>query len=67
MEERHAEGQTYETLAICRTPGLARSVFADAVEEKPAFMIRIPSFSMNVLILKKIIQQPRIVCFTDVR
>jgi hypothetical protein len=44
---RGADGQTYETLAICRTLALARAAFAVAVEEKPGgrFMIRnrIPS------------------------
>jgi hypothetical protein len=37
-----ADGQTYETLAICRTLGLARAAFAAAIAEKPdsRFMIR---------------------------
>jgi hypothetical protein len=36
------QGQTYETLAICRTLAQARAVLAAAIEEKPAgrFMIR---------------------------
>ena len=42
VEEWDAKGQTYETLAICRTLALARAVLAAAVAEKPAgrFMIR---------------------------
>jgi hypothetical protein len=42
VEEWDAKGQTYETLAICRSLALARAVFAVAVAEKPAgrFMIR---------------------------
>jgi hypothetical protein len=42
VEEWDAEGQHYETLAICRTLALARAALAAAVEEKPAgrFMIR---------------------------
>jgi hypothetical protein len=42
VEEWDATGQTYETLAICRTLAQPRAVFAVAVEEKPAgrFMIR---------------------------
>ena len=42
VEEWDAKGQTYETLAICRTLALARAAFAAAVEEKPGgrFMIR---------------------------
>jgi hypothetical protein len=42
VEEWDAEGQTYETLAICRSPELARAVFAAAIAEKPGgrFMIR---------------------------
>jgi hypothetical protein len=40
VEEWDAKGQTYETLAICRT--LALAAFTVAVEEKPTgrFMIR---------------------------
>jgi len=36
------KGKTYETLAICRSPALARAAFAAAIAEKPAgrFMIR---------------------------
>jgi hypothetical protein len=42
VEEWDAAGQTYETLAICRTLALARAVFAAVIAEKPAggFMIR---------------------------
>jgi hypothetical protein len=42
VEEWDAEGQHYETLAICRTLAFARAVFEVAVEEKSAgrFMIR---------------------------
>jgi hypothetical protein len=42
VEEWDAKGQTYETLAICRSLGLARAAFAAAITEKPAgrFMIR---------------------------
>jgi hypothetical protein len=42
VEEWDAKGQTYETLAICRTLALARAVFEVAIKEKPAgrFMIR---------------------------
>ncbi len=42
VEEWDAKGQTYETLAICRTLDLARVVFAAAIEKKPAgrFIIR---------------------------
>jgi hypothetical protein len=42
VEEWDAEGQTYETLAICRSLAVARAAFKVAVEEKPAgrFMIR---------------------------
>jgi hypothetical protein len=42
VEERDVEGLHYETLAICRTFGPARVVFAAAIAEKPAsrFMIR---------------------------
>jgi hypothetical protein len=42
VEEWDATGQTYETLAICRTLALARAAFEVAVEEKPTsrFMIR---------------------------
>jgi hypothetical protein len=36
VEEWHAEGLTYETLAICRSLELARAVFAAAIAEKPA-------------------------------
>src|SRR5215471_15151647 len=42
VEEWDAEGQHYETLAICRSLALARAAFKEAVAEKPAgqFMIR---------------------------
>jgi hypothetical protein len=42
VEEWDAEGQNYETLAICRTLELARAAFAAAIAGKPAgrFMIR---------------------------
>jgi hypothetical protein len=42
VEEWDAKGQTYETLAICRTLALARAAFKIASEEKPVgrFMIR---------------------------
>jgi hypothetical protein len=42
VEEWDANGQTYETLAICRTLALARTAFAAAIAEKPAgrFIIR---------------------------
>jgi hypothetical protein len=42
VEEWDAKGQTYETLAICRTLALARAAFTVALEEKPTgrFMIR---------------------------
>ena len=42
VEEWDAEGQIYETLAICRSLNMARVVFEAVVEEKPAghFMIR---------------------------
>jgi len=42
VEEWDAKGDTYETLAICRTLALARAAFEVAVEEKPTgrFMIR---------------------------
>jgi len=42
VEEWDAKGQTYETLAICRTLALARAAFKVAVAEKPGgrFMIR---------------------------
>jgi hypothetical protein len=41
VEEWDARGQSYETLAICRTLELACAVFAVAIAEKPAgqFMI----------------------------
>jgi hypothetical protein len=35
VEEWDAKGETYETLAICRSLALARA-FATAVEEKPS-------------------------------
>jgi hypothetical protein len=35
VEEWDAKGQTYETLAICRTLALARDAFAVAIAEKP--------------------------------
>ena len=35
VEEWTTTGQTYETLAICRSLELARAAFAVAVEEKP--------------------------------
>jgi len=40
--EEWFEGDTYETLAICRSVELARAAFAAAIAEKPAarFMIR---------------------------
>jgi len=34
VEEWDAEGQAYETLAICRTLALARAAFEAAIEEK---------------------------------
>jgi hypothetical protein len=42
VEEWDAKGQTYETLAICRTLALARAAFEVAIAKKPAgqFMIR---------------------------
>ena len=42
VEEWDARGQTYETLAICRSLELARAAFKVAIAEKPAgrFMIR---------------------------
>jgi len=42
VEEWDAKGQTYETLAICRSLAFARSVFKIAIAEKPSgrFMIR---------------------------
>jgi hypothetical protein len=42
VEEWDAKGQTYETLAICRTLTLARAAFEVAIKERPAsrFMIR---------------------------
>jgi hypothetical protein len=42
VEEWDAKGQTYETLAICRTLAHARAVFDVAIVEKPAgrFVIR---------------------------
>jgi hypothetical protein len=42
VEEWDASGQTYETLAICRTLALARAAFAAAIADKPTgrFMIR---------------------------
>jgi hypothetical protein len=42
VEEWSATGQSYETLAICRTIAMARAVFEVVVAEKPAgrFMIR---------------------------
>jgi hypothetical protein len=42
VEEWDASGQTYETLAICRTLELARAAFKLAIAEKPAgrFTIR---------------------------
>ena len=42
VEEWDERGDTYETLAICRTLALARAAFKVAIEEKPAghFMIR---------------------------
>ena len=42
VEEWDAKGQTYETLAICRSLALARAAFKAAIAEKPAgrFMIR---------------------------
>jgi hypothetical protein len=42
VEDWDAKGQTYETLAICRSLALARAAFEAAVAEKPAarFMIR---------------------------
>jgi len=42
VEEWDAAGETYETLAICRSLGLARAAFEAAIAEKPAgrFMIR---------------------------
>ena len=35
VEEWDAKGLTYETLAICRTLGLARAAFAAAVDPQP--------------------------------
>jgi len=42
VEEWDAEGQIYETLAICRSLELARAAFEAAIAEKPAgrFTIR---------------------------
>ena len=42
VEEWDAKGDTYETLAICRTLALARAAFDAAIAEKPGgrFMIR---------------------------
>jgi hypothetical protein len=42
VEEWDAKGQTYETLAICRTLAHARAAFVAAIGEKPGgrFMIR---------------------------
>jgi hypothetical protein len=42
VEEWDAKGQTYETLAICRTLALARAAFNVAIVDKPTgrFMIR---------------------------
>jgi len=42
VEEWDAKGQSYETLAICRSLGLARAAFKVAIAETPAgrFMIR---------------------------
>jgi hypothetical protein len=42
VEEWDTEGQSCETLAICRSLALAHAAFAAAVAEKPAgrFMIR---------------------------
>jgi hypothetical protein len=42
VEEWDAKGQTYETLAICRSLEHARAAFAAVVAEKPAgrFTIR---------------------------
>jgi len=42
VEEWDAEGQHYETLAICRSLALARAAFKEAIAEKPSgrFMIR---------------------------
>jgi hypothetical protein len=42
VEEWDAKGQTYETLAICRSLAFARAVLAAAIAEKPAarFTIR---------------------------
>jgi len=41
--EEWFESDRYETLAICRTPTLARAAFKAAIAEKPdsRFMIRI--------------------------
>jgi len=36
VEEWDAEGQTYETLAVCVTLELARVVFEAAIAKKPA-------------------------------
>jgi hypothetical protein len=35
VEEWDAKGETYETLAICRSLALARAAFAVAIAEKP--------------------------------
>jgi hypothetical protein len=43
VEEWDATGQTYETLAICRTLALARAAFAAAVAEKPARPVHDPA------------------------
>jgi len=42
VEEWDAKGDTYETLAICRSLALAQAAFTAAIAEKPAgrFMIR---------------------------
>jgi hypothetical protein len=39
VEEWDAKGQTYETLAICRSLALARATFAAAIAEKPAWPV----------------------------
>jgi hypothetical protein len=43
VEEWDAKGQTYETLAICRSLALARAAFAAAIAEKPAGRLMIRS------------------------
>jgi hypothetical protein len=43
VEEWDAKGQTYETLAICRSLPLARAAFAAAIAEKPAGRLMIRS------------------------